>query len=389
MNADAPNFVREPLEVYQMTKDEIMELGLEELEQRSAQIAEETREADAETLDALNTELDAIEERKAALMAEAENRKADIEAVKAGAGNDIDTPKEDRTMTNMEIRNTPEYIEAFAKYVKTGKDTECRALLTENVGATGVIPVPTFVGEIVAERLKASKILSRVRRMTAAGTVKVGFEYAAPAAVAHTEGGDPVAEEALQLGIVTLIPQTWKKWVAISDEALDSMSGEAYLRYIYDEVARGIIKARENAVVAAILAAPQTADATHPAVAKTGSAAGAITDFVDARALLSSAAEDLVIICTPAQYATYRGLQMAANYGVDPFDGLEVIFNDTATAPIIGDLNGVLENCPNGDSVQFKYDDTTDMKKDLVNILGRQPSAIGVVGNKFFAKVSA
>lgn len=370
-----------------MSKEEIMELGIEELETRAAEIAEETREADAEKIDALNAEMDLIEERKTAVLAEIEERKADMEAVVAGQGQPAEIIPEERTMSNMEIRNTPEYIEAFAKYVKTGKDAECRSLLTENV--SGVIPVPTFVGDIVAERLAASKILSRVRRMTAAGNVKVGFEYGAPAAVAHTEGGSAVAEEELELGIVTLVPQTWKKWVAISDEALDSMSGEAYLRYIYDEVARGIIKARENAVVAAILAAPQTATATAPAVAKTGSAAGAITDFVDARALLSSAAEDLVIICTPAQYATYRGLQMAANYGVDPFDGIEVLFNDTATAPIIGDLSGVLENLPKGDSIQFKYDDTTDMKKDLVNILGRQPSAIEVVGNLFFAKVSA
>lgn len=370
-----------------MTREEIMELGLEELEQRSNVIAEETREADTEKLDALNAELDLIEERKAALLLEIENRKNAAEAVINGEGETIEESKEDRKMTNMEVRNTPEYIEAFAKYVKTGKDAECRALLTDN--ASGVVPVPTFVGDIVAERLKASRILNRVRRMNAAGNVKVGFEYSAPAAAVHAEGTAEQAEEALLLGIVTLIPQTWKKWVAISDEALDSMSGEAYLSYIYDEVARGIIKARENAVVAAILNAPDTADGTHPAVAKTGTAAGSIDDFIQARALLSSAAEDLVIICAPAQYASYRSLQMSASYGVDPFDGLEVLFNDTVTAPIIGDLSGVLENCPNGDTIQFKYDDTTDMKKDLVNILGRQPSAIGVVGNKFFAKVSA
>ena len=151
----------------------------------------------------------------------------------------------------------------------------------------------------------------------------------------------------------------------------------------------GIVKAEENAVVAKILAAPQTADATHPAVAKTGAAAGAINDFVAARALLSSAAEDLVIICTPAQYATYRGLQMAANYGVDPFDGLEVLFNDTVTAPIIGDLSGVLMNTPKGEAVQIKYDDMTRKKEDMVEILGRHPAAIEVVGNLFFAKVAA
>jgi hypothetical protein len=92
---------------------------------------------------------------------------------------------------------------------------------------------------------------------------------------------------------------------------------------------------------------------------------------------------------TPAQYATYRGLQMGATYAVDPFDGLEVLFNDTVTAPIIGDLSGVMMNLPKGESIEFKYDDRTRMKLDLVDILGRQPAAIEVVGNKFFAKVSA
>lgn len=291
-------------------------------------------------------------------------------------------------MSNNEVRNSVEYINAYANYIKTGKDAECRSLLTENV--SGVVPVPTFVAGIVAERVKESKILSRCRHMNAKGNVKVGFEISAPAAGTHTEGGAAIAEEALTLGIVTMLPTTLKKWIGISDEAgIDSMSGEAYLQYLYDEVTRGIIKARENAVVAAILAAPQVATATAPAVAKTGQAAGAITDFVDARALLSSAAEDLVIIITPAMYATYRGLQMAANYGVDPFDGLPVLFSDAASAPIIGDLSGVMENLPNGDAIQFKYDDVTDMKSDIVNILGRMPVATAVVGNKFFAKVAA
>lgn len=368
---------------------DIKTMTAEELLERRSAIATEVEAPEAD-LTALEEEVRAInaelEERK-----NAEAQKAEVRAAVAeGAGEVIATitPEIREVKTNMEIRDSHEYIEAFAKYVKTGDDAECRALLTDNV-QNGVVPVPTFIGEIVAERLKESRILSRVRRMNAAGNVKVGFEISAPAAGTHTEGGDPVAEEQLVLGIVTMVPTTYKKWVSISDEALDTMAGEAYLRYIYDEVARGLIKARENAVVAAILAAPQTATATAPAVAKTGTAAGAIDDFVQARALLSSAAENLVIICTPAQYATYRGLQMEANYGVDPFDGLEVLFNDTVTAPIIGDLSGVMENLPKGDAVEFKYDDKTRMKDDLVDILGRQPSAIAVVGNKFFAKVSA
>ena len=368
---------------------ELNTMTIEQLEARQAEITELINNPEA-NLDELESEARAIKEeleaRKAQAKAQAENRAK----VAAGAGETTKTFDSGvkKTMTINEIRNSAEYIEAFANYVKTGDDAECRSLLTDNLNG-GTVPVPTFVGEIVAERLKASKILSRVRKMNARGNVKVGFEISAPAAAVHVENGAAMAEEELTLGIVTLIPKTYKKWVAISDEALDTMSGEAYLRYIYDEVARGLIKARENAVVAAILAAPQVATATAPAVAKTGTAAGAIDDFINARALLSSAAENLVIICTPAQYATYRSLQLGASYAVDPFDGLEVLFNDTVTAPIIGDLYGVMENLPKGDAVDFKLDDKTRMKQDLVDVLGRQPAAIGVVGNLWFAKVSA
>lgn len=368
-----------------MTIEEIRTLDSDAIEMRMAEIKEEMN-AETADLGALNSELDAIEERRASIKEEIEQRAKVVEEV---ISQPIAEPviEERKEMTTMEIRNSEAYINAFANYMKTGDDRECRSLLTENV--SGVVPVPTFVADIVAKRLKESPILSRVRKMYAAGNVKVGFEISAPAAEAHTEGGEEISEEALVLGIVTLVPSTYKKYVQISDEALDSMSGEAYLRYLYEEITRGIIKAEENAVVAAILAAPQTATASAPAVAKTGSAAGAITDFVDARALLSSAAEDLVIICTPAQYASYRGLQMSAYYSVDPFDGLEVLFSDAATAPIIGDLSGVMMNLPKGEAVEFKYDDHTLMTSDLVNVLGRQPAAIEVVGNLFFAKVSA
>ena len=166
------------------------------------------------------------------------------------------------------------------------------------------------------------------------------------------------------------------------------MNGQAYLQYIYEEVARGIIQAREDAVVEKILAAPAVATATEPAVPEGNAATPALADFVNARALLSSAARDLVIICTPTDYAAYRALQLGASYAADPFDGLTVLFNDKATTPIIGDLGGVMENCPKGESVQFKYDDTTLMTSDIVKILGRMPSAIEVVGNKFLAKIA-
>lgn len=359
------------------------------LEERLSQIVEEATEE--RTLE----ELQAYEEEQRAIKAELESRKAaeaerreKAEAIARGkAKKVIDKNEEERKMPDIkEIRSSKDYLDAFANYIKTGNDAECRALLTDNATG-GTVPVPEIVYGIVADRVKASPILSRVRRMEVKGNVKVGFEADAPEAEFHAEGGAAIGEEALVLGIVTMVPGAMKKWVQFSDEVMDN--SEAFVRYIYDELTRGIIKAREKAVIQAILAAPQTATATAPAVAKTGAAPGAITDIVNARALLSAAAEDIVVIMSPALYAQYRGYQMAATYAVDPFDGREVIISEYATAPIVGDLAGAMENLPNGDDIQFKLDDTTLMTSDMVRLLGRQAVATAVVGNLFFAKVAA
>lgn len=362
---------------------------MQELEARRAEIVEQaTEERTLEELNAFKAEKTAIEEEIAKRQKAESERRSIAEAIANEAVETVPVTekREENKMENIEIRNTKAYIDAFANYVKTGDDTECRALLTDGV-TNGTVPVPEFVTEVIAERLKASPILSRVRRMSVRGNVKASFELSAPIAAQHTEGGAAVTEEALTLGIVTMIPKTMKKWVSFSDEVADN--SEEFLRYIYDEITRGIIKAREKAVIDAILAAPQTATATAPAVAKTGSAASAITDLIDARALLSDAAEDIVVIVSPADYAQYKGLQFGASYGVDPFDGHDVIISNYATVPIVGDLGGVIENLPKGDEVEFKYDDTSLMTSDMIRLLGRQPAAIAVVGNLFFAKVSA
>ena len=369
------------------------EMSIEDLETRKSAIASEI-ETDGADLDALEEEVRGINAELEARKAE-EAKKAEIRsAVAAGQGTVVKEFKtEEKRMNITEIRSSEEYINAFANYAKTGDATECRALLSDN-SDNGVVPVPTFVADMVAERVKESKILSRVRRMNAPGNVKVGFEISAPAAAYHSEGGGEQAEEALVLGTVELIPITLKKWVGISDEALDSMSGRQYLEYLYNEITRGIIKARERVVVMSI----DGASTENPAETKAPRVkqlfddeeqhTPTITDFVEARALLSAAAEDLVIIISPALYAKYKGLQLSGTYGADPFDGIEVIVSEFAEAPLIGDLNGVMENLPKGDTIEFKYDDRTLMTSDMVRVLGRLPVATMLVGSDYFAKVN-
>ena len=368
-----------------MTREEIMNLGFEELETRAAAIAAETAEADADQLEALNAELDAIEERKKALKIEVEERKKAAEAVAAGAGKEVRKGKEVKTMTNKEIRNTPQYIEAFAKYIKTGKDAECRALLTENAD-DGVVPVPELVESRVRQAWENDKIFSRVSKTFVRGNLKVGFEISASDASVHAEGADAPAEEELVLGIVNMVPEYIKKWIAPSDKVL-AMGAEEFLAYIYDELTYKIIKKAADLVVAAITSAPASSTSSAVGVAQIESEVDAAA-IIDAIAELGDEAQNNVFIASGSTIAAVKKAALTANYAFDPFQGLEVIAKDGVTGAIVGDLAGVQANLPEGDSVRFIFDEYTLAEADLVKIVGKLLAAIAVVGPKMFAYIT-
>ena len=368
-----------------MTREQINELGFEEIEQRASQIMTELPEADKETVETLNAELDMISERKKALEAEIEQRKKDAEAVINGAGKEIETRKEPETMTNKEVRNTPEYIEAFAKYIKTGKADECRALLTENVSG-GVVPVPAFVENRVRQAWENDKIFSRVAKTFVPGNLKVGFERSATDAAVHTEGANAPTEETLTLGIVTMVPANIKKWITVSDEVL-AMGAESFLEYIYDELTYKIIQKAADLVVSAIQNAPTTSTATAVGVAEVAGVVGPDT-IIDAIALLGDQARDIVVIADGQTIANVKKGALLANYAYDPFAGAEVIQKENVTGAIVGDLAGVQANLPEGDNVNFVFDALSLAEKDLVKIVGRLYAAIAVVGPKMFANIT-
>ena len=119
-------------------------MSVEQLEARQAEIAGmETEGVTAEDIEARATELEAIkaelEARKQAAKAAEEARKA----VENGAGKTTEKNVEEKKMDLLELRGTPEYINAFAKYLKgeirnEKDDAEIRSLLTTNAtAATG------------------------------------------------------------------------------------------------------------------------------------------------------------------------------------------------------------------------------------------------------------
>ncbi len=373
------------------------EMTIDQLEERKNAILAE--------LDVPDADLDALEEEMRSIKAEFEAReKAEAERaeqrarVAEGLGETVETVEveERKTPTMEEIRNSKEYIDAYAEYIKTEDPSECRALLTENV--SGTVAVPELVYEIIKTAWEREGIMSRVRKSYLKGNLKVGFEISADGAVLHTEGGSPVAEENLVLGTVNLIPQSIKKWISVSDEALD-LRGEAFLRYIYDELTYRIAKKAADTLVAKIEACGTVSTTTCPGVPKLQATSASLGTIAAAMAQLSDEAANPVIMMNKATWGTFKGLQAAGNYGYDPFEGLPVVFNNTITAyaaattgvtyAIVGDLDhGALANFPAGDDIDIKYDEVTLMTNDLVRVLGREYVALGVVAPDAFVKVT-
>ena len=305
-------------------------------------------------------------------------------------------------MTLEELRSSAEYIDAFAEYIKSGDDTEIRNKLTTindtTPNGTATVPVPTFVYDIVKTAWEREGITSRVRKSYLKGNLKVGFEISGSDAQIHAEGAAAVSVEDLVLGIVDLVPQTIKKVVQISDEVYD-LRGESFLRYIYDELTYRIAKKAADTLVGKILACGTVSTTTCPGVPKVTATSASLGTVAEAIANLSDEAANPVIMMNKLTWSTFKALQAEGNYGYDPFEGLDVVFNNTITAysaattgvayMIVGDLDhGALMNFPNGDDIQFKFDDMTLKKEDLIEVLGRLPIAMGVVAPNAFVKVT-
>lgn len=394
-----------------MSIEEIKAMTEDQLDARVAEIraAIDTNDETAD-FGAMSAELDEIEKRRAEIKAEAEKaaqaeamaeeqRKADTRAVIAGAGKETEITAKETDKMDKEIRNSAAYIDAYARYIKTGDDKECRALLTENTTG-GQVPVPQFVYEIVKNAWERDGIMSRVRKSYLKGNMVVTFEVSADPANIHNEGAAAPSEEKLILGVVTLTPVSIKKWIKISDELVD-MGGEAFLRYIYDELTNKIAKKAADTLIAKIDACGTVSTntpSTNVAVAVVSTASITAGLIASAIAQLSDEAANPVVIMNKQTWGAFKSVQASANYSYDVFEGLDVVFNNSIKAftvattgdtfVIVGDLDeGALANFPNGEDITIKYDELSEAEADLVKIVGREYVGLEVVGPNAFTKI--
>jgi len=362
------------------------EMTVEELERRQAEIAGlETDGIDTEELEKRANELEAIKaELETRRQAEAQEAEIRQQIADGEIGEIKEKYQEERTMTDLEIRGSAEYAEAYKKYIINGDDKECRSLLTTN--ASGDVPVPVLVENIVKTAWESNTFLSKVTKTAFRGNLKVPFEKSADPAYVHTEGTTGLTEEDLQLGIVTLTPANIKKWIKISDEAV-AMGGEAFVEYVYKELAQRIMEKLVSELVAKANSADTTHGDTAIGIPKLIEAPGVMV-VQDAAAQVSEEATDICIALNPLSIQAFNAAYAAGNFAINPFDGVTVIkcsalpayssASDNAMYAIVGDLKAFQVNYPEGEGIVTKWDDLTYAEDDMVKVVARQYAGYGV-----------
>ena len=360
---------------------------IQEIETRKNAILEEMK-AEGADLDALQKEMDELR-ANAEELANAAKKAEDIrKAIASGAAGIPGSvhQAENKVKTIDEIRASKEYVDAYSRYLKSAiegrpDDTECRALLTTNAtAATGYVPVPTLVDDVVGHAWENENILSRVKKTGFTGNVKVAFELSADGAYIHSEGSSAPTEEALTLGIVEIKPENIKKWITISDEMMET-TGEGFVRYVYEELAYQVMKKLSYEIVGKISGCAYTTNQSSAVgIPKVKKNPGILT-IATAAANLSDEAGDLCIIMNPLTKVAFQEAYAAGNFAVDPFQGLPVVTSGKLPAfsaasendcyAIVGDLRAMQVNFPAGEGLKLINDPYSLAEKDLLKIVGR------------------
>ena len=368
--------------------EELIEKTVEELETRKAEIAGmETEGVEADEIEARANELESIITELETRKKEAEKAEEARKAVEAGAGEIKEKHMEEKKMEVNEIRNTPEYLDAYANYIKTGRDAECRAvLLSKNAEASGQVPVPDMLETIIKTAWERNEFLNRVRKTYFRGNLRVPFELSATGAWVHAEGTTGLTEEEITIGIVELKPENIKKWIRISDEAID-LGGEDFLRYIYDEITYRILQALVKELVGDVVSAGGSNSSTAIGIPTVKIAPG-VNVIRDATANLTEEATNLCVVINRLSESAFNAAYAVANFAIDPWAGLPRVYTSALPAysvasendvyAFVGDLTALQVNYPAGEGVVIKWDDLSLAEDDLVKVVGRQYAGHGV-----------
>lgn len=348
----------------------------------------------------LDEEIAELEEHRAKL--------ADVEERMSLLGNVKSEKVEERKKMEVKDRfDTPEYRHAYVEWLKTGDNSELRALTTDLTNA----PVPTILAdEIETAWAEYGKISNMVSVVQIKGIFETLYEASATGAVWHDEGSDAPTEQEITLGTITITPKMIKKWISWTDE-LEALADDMLLRYIGREVPHYVIQLLDNAILT------RTDSDNKGVIGIVGNDnAVAVTQELSFNAVNVALAElstweNITVVMNPATFfnnvmglvdTTGRPIYQVmtdnagkpryyfGGYPVEFTDALEA-YSASSTDPymIVGNFKGYKLNLPQGKQVITVTDRVSLSREDKVYLVGRLFAGGNITKQGHFAVVSA
>ena len=307
-----------------MTKEEIMALDIEQIEARSLELVSAIDAAENnEAMDAIQAEMDALEERKAQIVAEIEERKANIADVIKGEGEVVETIVEERKEKEMFGIETKEYRDAFMANLVGRATVEQRAILADNSAYGDGLALPVGLDRDIWDQINsAHPILADVDVLRSGIAIKV--TKMTPAAVTKKMDSANSTEQTFTGVDVTLVGADYHTYVTLS-YAEAKMSQGAMERFLVKEVADALGEALAKDVFARILSDAGNAQKVTPA---SGS-----TVFENVKLALALASQGNPVVYAPATsyYEIVGAIQQGSPFNIGAALGVEVKKDNAAT----------------------------------------------------------
>lgn len=323
-------------------------MRLKEIETRLAQIRGEltTRAAELkdEEIAALESEVTALQEERAAIIAAAERRNNLLARIaagetvgdEAGDGNGA-APTVLRNFAGAagegqddgDKYGRMEYRKAFMQYVCRGTEipTEYRADAVSKTTDVGAVIPTTVLNQIVEKLESTGMILALVTRTAYKGGVSIPVSTVKPTAtwVNEGKGSDKQNKDIKKDGMITFAYHKLRCAVAVSLE-VDTMAMSAFETLLINNIVEAMTKAIEQAIIDGDgTGKPKGILQETPADGQTiDSAAPAYADLINAEAALPQAYENGAVWCMSKKtFMQYYGLTDAngqpigrVNYGI-------------------------------------------------------------------------
>lgn len=193
-----------------------------------------------------------LEAEKRSLIAKAEKRKETLERIRKNAtGDDVEKyeeRKEERKMTEENIRSSKEYRSGFLKRLQRKDLTEAEERALSTASSSAGAAIPTITQNLIIEKVfQNAPLLDEITLLRVDGNVTFAVEAAVSDATVHVEGAT-ITDSGDVLVPVSLSQYEINKYITIS-KSVSKMSIDAFETWITNMLGKMVAKAITNLII--------------------------------------------------------------------------------------------------------------------------------------------